>query len=73
IQAVAESVEERRSAEQTALATYQESTQVALAQAQSEWSQKTRMLIYMLVAAMVVAVAALLLASVGYMSGGVAP
>ncbi|CAN5348524.1 hypothetical protein BH24GEM3_BH24GEM3_15550 [soil metagenome] len=70
IEAVAESVEERRSAEQTALATYQESTQIALAQVQSEWSQKTRMLLYMMLTALVVAVAALLLAAVGYMSGG---
>lgn len=73
IEAVAESVEERRSAEQTALATYQESTQIALAQVQSEWSQKTRMLLYMMLTALVVAVAALLLAAVGYMSGGTAP
>lgn len=73
IEAVAESVKERRSAEQTALATYQENTQIALTQAQAEWSHKTRMLIYMLVASLVVAVAALLLAAVGYMSGGTAP
>ncbi len=66
VASVLEELEKSAEEERGALAEYQASTGAALAQARADWNQKGRMMLYMLLTTLAVAVAALLIAALGW-------